>query len=307
MTAPSNELRGRRAENLLELRTYLGQIFSPKAIAQAGAFQPRPSDIIIATYPKCATTWTQQIVHGIRTGGSMDFEDIGETVPWFEAAHYMDLDINGPQSAEPRAFKTHVPWDHAPRGSRYIVVFRNPKDALLSFYHFLHGWLFVPDTISVEDFAFKMYFKGGPFGSYWQHVRSWWSQREQENFFFVTFDEMKHDLAGVVARLCNFLDIKLDESTAAKVVEQSEFKFMQGHKSKFDDYPLRAAIEKSVGLPPGNQPPKVRSGKVGGYKSEMSDEVSQAMDEIWKREMEETMGIRSYEEFCDIVASHNRR
>jgi aryl sulfotransferase len=25
-------------------------------------YRPRPDDIIIATYPKCGTTWTQQIV-----------------------------------------------------------------------------------------------------------------------------------------------------------------------------------------------------------------------------------------------------
>lgn len=35
-----------------------------------------PSDVIIATPPKCGTTWMQQIVHGLRSGGSMDFDEV---------------------------------------------------------------------------------------------------------------------------------------------------------------------------------------------------------------------------------------
>ncbi|MCG8423444.1 MAG: sulfotransferase domain-containing protein [Proteobacteria bacterium] len=304
--AQINDLRGRRAENIQELTVYLGQIFNAQAIAQAAAFEPRPSDVIIATYPKCGTTWMQQIVHGIRTGGSMNFNDITEVVPWFEIVHFMNIDINAPQEAEPRAFKTHVGWADAPKGARYIVVMRNPKDALLSFYHFLRGWIFVPDSISVEQFAFDLYCKGGPFGRYWDHVRSWWEQRDQDNYFFVTFDEMKSDLAGVVRAISGFLHIELDDQTVANVVKQSSFGFMQEHKSKFDDYPLRVAIEKAVGLPQGNQPPKVRAGKVGGYKGEMPDSVIEAMDALWKQEMEHKLGIRSYQEFCDRIADHHR-
>jgi len=34
------------------------------------------------TPPKCGTTWMQQIVHGLRTRGSMDFNEITRVVPF---------------------------------------------------------------------------------------------------------------------------------------------------------------------------------------------------------------------------------
>jgi hypothetical protein len=34
-------------------------------------FRPRPSDVIISPFAKCGTTWLQQIVHSLRTGGDM--------------------------------------------------------------------------------------------------------------------------------------------------------------------------------------------------------------------------------------------
>ncbi len=41
----------------------------------------------MVTSPKCGTTWVQQIVHQLRSRGSMDFEEISIPVPWIEMAH----------------------------------------------------------------------------------------------------------------------------------------------------------------------------------------------------------------------------
>eukprot|EP00968_Pinguiococcus_pyrenoidosus_P022004 scaffold2979_cov243-Pinguiococcus_pyrenoidosus.AAC.5 len=40
------------------------------------AFVPRAGDVFVVTYPKCGTTWMMQIVHGLRSGGSMDFGEV---------------------------------------------------------------------------------------------------------------------------------------------------------------------------------------------------------------------------------------
>lgn len=48
--------------------------------------RPRAGDILIVTSPKCGTTWVQQIVHQLRSRGSMDFEEISVVVPWIEMA-----------------------------------------------------------------------------------------------------------------------------------------------------------------------------------------------------------------------------
>ena len=110
------------------------------------AFQPEPTDIFVTPYSKCGTTWMQQIVHGLRTGGDMDFGEITEVIPWIELAYDLGLDPEAPQKATPRAFKSHLRWDEIPKGGRYIVVMRHPVDAFLSLFRFMEGWFFETDS-----------------------------------------------------------------------------------------------------------------------------------------------------------------
>src|SRR5512143_2666510 len=78
----------------------LGEIFSnfntTEGESQGRAYQPAPSDIFVMTPAKCGTTWMQQIVHGLRTRGSMDFDEITCVVPWIEMAADMGIDIYTP-------------------------------------------------------------------------------------------------------------------------------------------------------------------------------------------------------------------
>ena len=47
-------------------------------------FQPLESDILITTAPKAGTTWMQQILYQMRSGGDTDFDNIDTVVPWLE-------------------------------------------------------------------------------------------------------------------------------------------------------------------------------------------------------------------------------
>src|SRR5439155_3273110 len=143
----------KRAATLDELRQRKGTLASEESLRRGISFRPRPMDVLIATYPKCGTTWMQQIVHGLRTRGSMDFDEITRVVPWIEMAFDMGLDIQVPQVAVPRAFKTHWNLAQVPQGGKYIAVVRDPKDAMLSLYRFFEGWMIEKNSISLPEFA----------------------------------------------------------------------------------------------------------------------------------------------------------
>jgi hypothetical protein len=136
----------RRATTLAELQVKMGRLVSDAGFAAGLAFVPRPSDVIIASYAKCGTTWLQQMVHSLRTGGDLDFDDISRVVPWIETASDLGLDLDGTQRGEPRAFKSHLAFDQVPAGARYIVSVRDPRDALVSAYRFFEGWFFEPGS-----------------------------------------------------------------------------------------------------------------------------------------------------------------
>ncbi len=188
-------------------------------------FQPRPSDVIISPFAKCGTTWLQQIAHSLRTGGDMDFDDIYEVVPFIDLAPDMGIDLNGPQKAEPRLFKSHFGWDQVPKGCRYIVSFRDPQDAVVSFYYFMTGWLIEPGAIPLEEFVQYRALDREHGQDYWDHMASWLRQRDNPDVLLLTFEEMKQDLRRVVEKVANFIGVE-DEKSIATAVEHSTFEFM---------------------------------------------------------------------------------
>src|SRR5947208_9968598 len=119
----------RRATTLAELQAKMDRLVSEAGFAAGLGFVARPSDVIIAPFAKCGTTWLQQMVHSLRTGGDLDFDDVSRVVPWIETAQDLGLDLAAEQRGEPRAFKSHLAWDLVPKGARYIVAVRDPRDA----------------------------------------------------------------------------------------------------------------------------------------------------------------------------------
>merc|ERR1712166_1607144 len=64
------EVLGPRAEYL---HFYAVSEASRKA---AQDFEPRPSDVTVATYTKCGTTMMQQFIEMLRSEGKLDFDEI---------------------------------------------------------------------------------------------------------------------------------------------------------------------------------------------------------------------------------------
>ena len=65
-------------------------------------FKPRPNDVFVVTSPKCGTTWMQQILHQLRSGGDMSFDDIDDVIPVIEMAYDTEIDLEAEHKYQPR-------------------------------------------------------------------------------------------------------------------------------------------------------------------------------------------------------------
>lgn len=303
----NSTLTVKRAATAAELRERSGTVASEESVRAALSFRPRPDDVLIATYPKCGTTWLQQIVHGLRTRGSMDFDEITAVVPWIELALDLGIDLNAPQVAPPRAFKTHLNWRDIPKGARYISAVRDPRDVLVSAYHFAEGWRFEPGAISIATFAREFYLARPKGRRYWDYIASWWEQRNRGDILLLCFEEMKADLPSAVRDIVSFIGCALDEELLDIVVRQSSIEFMKTHNSQFDDHLVRRARNATRGLPPGGESSKVRAGRVGDHRRELPEEICAELDRIWKQEMEANFGLASYEAMRAQLADERAR
>jgi len=258
------------------------------------SYRPRPTDVVIAPFAKCGTTWLQQIFHCLRTGGDTDFDDISRVVPWIETARFVGVDLEAPQRAEPRGFKSHLSYDLVPKSARYIVALRDPKDALVSMFRFMEGWFIEPGAVTIEEFAGLWLADGGSDGDYWSHLASWWAQRDRADVLLLSYEAMTAQAEHSIRRVADFCDLPLDDDLLATTLERSSFAFMLDHKEQFDDLLMREAIERFGILPPGGEASKVRAGGVGAHRHELSPDIAAAMDAMWDRRIAPTLGFADY-------------
>lgn len=276
-----------RPGSVEELKALTG-FSTERGEARGKALIARPTDVFISPFAKCGTTWMQQIVHGLRSNGAMAFEEITAVVPWLELAHDMGLDPDAPQVAEPRAFKSHLHWEEIPKGGRYIVVFRDPVDAMLSLFKVFEGWWFEEGAISVEEFT--EYYLARHGHSYWDHAASWFRQRAREEILCVTFEEMKRDLPGIVARVAAHMG-GYPPGVQEIATRQAGFEFMKKHGKQFDDHLVRQARDAHGSLPPGGSATKVSTGRIG---ADVPGRVRAALDARWRETMGAEFGLASY-------------
>ena len=269
-------------------------------------FKPRASDVIIATTPKSGTTMMQHLVHGLRTGGSVDFEEINCVVPHIEYSKSIGMDLDVEQVATPRVYKTHECYDFCPKGAgRYIVVIRHPLDICPSLYSFLNGWLFPSQSISPDTFIrlFMLNRKYRPDDindrpSFFYVIESWWKRRNDDNVLFLFYEDIIENLAETVRKIAHFIGCgEGDEKLLELVTKQASKEFMLEHVSKFDSHVFRRIRNKACGLPEdiGRENAKVRREGDGIRRRHLSPEIVKEIDLAWKP-IEKLTGCASYDE-----------
>lgn len=282
----------KRAISLEELGQRLGRVFLKEEIMKGLAFQPRETDVVITPFAKCGTTWLQQIVHTLRTRGDMDFDDISRVVPWIETSAGLGINLDLEQRANPRAFKSHLPYGSVPKGGKYIVSCRNPGDALYSFYKFMEGWFLEPGAVSLDDFAVHHFIKSR---DYWTHLKSWWEQKEQPNVLFLAYEQMLKNPTVTIKQVAQFIDIPLDDALLVLTLEHSSIDFMLKYVNRFDDAMIRKLSEEKCDLPSGSDSAKVRQGTAGAHKQNLSPHIIAELDNVWNQEITQPLGFKNYE------------
>lgn len=279
-----------RATSFAELGALMAKMFDPEAAKAAKPLDIRPTDVVITPYAKSGTTWLQQMVHTLRTGGDMDFDDISRVVPWIETSPMLGIDINAEQRAEPRAFKSHLEYEKLPAGGKYINSVRHPGDVHYSHYKFMEGWFLEPGSITVDEYV-RAQIKER---NYWKHLISWWRVRQQPNVLFLCYENMLEDIEGTIRRVAEFIDVPLSEDLLARTREYVSIDFMKKHNDRFDDALMRKRSEEQCGLPPGSDSSKVRAGRKGDGQH-ISDSLLAELGVIWQEEVAGETGCADYE------------
>jgi aryl sulfotransferase len=216
-------------------------------------FRFRDDEVVIATYAKSGTTWTQQIVGQLIFGGDPNV-NVAELSPWLDLrVPPKEVKLAAVEAQSHRRFlKTHLPVEalvFSPK-AKYIFVARDGRDVVWSMYnHHARAnalWYeLLNDTpgrvggpIEPPPASIRQYFldwldrDGHPFWPFWENIRSWWAVRDLPNVLLVHFAALKADLPGEIARIAAFLDIEIDPARAPAILEHCSFDWMKAHAAK---------------------------------------------------------------------------
>ena len=293
-----------RPTNLNDMLEQSNRFYTPEATAHWQAFKTNPSDVIIATFAKSGTTWMQQIAHCLGTHGDMSFDEISVVVPWMEVAHDMGIDLNA-SKLKPRLYKCHLAADEVPGGANYIVLFRDPADVLLSYYHFMEGWFFEPGTIGLDEFADALLFETEGSFNYWHHLTSWWPWRDHEKVLMYCYEDMQPKIKSIVADVSRMEGIELTDDLLELTLELSSHDFMRENGQQFDEHATQAALDKICRLPPGGQASKVRRNVAGQKSAAITPEIRIKLKEHWQGRITSSLGFEDYASFRSALLQHN--
>ncbi|XP_042364287.1 sulfotransferase 2B1-like [Plectropomus leopardus] len=261
-------------------------VHTPKSLKYYEQFTFRPDDIVIATYPKSGTTWTQEIVPLIVSGGdpaSVETLPNWDRVPWLEEDRACILNLE--QRPSPRMFTTHFQYNMMPPSffevkPKVIYVMRNPKDVFTSSLHYHGTASFLVKPGSQSDFLHKFLDGKVMFGSWFDHVKSWLNAEHKECIMYISYEEMIMDLKDSVARIAQFLQKPLDAEVIDKIADRCLFQNMkQNNMSNYSTVPHELIDQTKSEF--------LRKGIAGDWKNQLTVAEAEYFDAVYKDSMKD--------------------
>ncbi|MBV9991712.1 MAG: sulfotransferase domain-containing protein [Alphaproteobacteria bacterium] len=219
-------------------------------------YKPRPGDVVVASFPKVGTTWTQRIV-SLLIFQSAAPVPIVQTHPWVDCRIQMPIDAMIAvleAQRHRRAMKSHLPFYALPIHDevKYIHIARGGLDACFSFHN--HSRNFTPQFIgNMQRVAQEDGDTGSPSpptpedprefflswielrgddvvpvaDAFFDMERSYWAERRRENLLMVHYNDLKADLSGEMKRVAAFLEIETPAALWPELVEAAQFEKMK--------------------------------------------------------------------------------
>ncbi|XP_054712118.1 sulfotransferase ssu-1-like [Uloborus diversus] len=208
--------------------------FSPNCFKEALTYKPSSNDVFIVTYPKCGTTWMQNIVLYIFRKGQ-ELEDTKDFIRM--CPHIEEVGLEGiERMTRPGAIKTHLPYNMMPYSpeAKYIFVARDPRDCCVSLYYHTRNNLKFGYWDGQFDEFFELFMAGEvEFNDYYDHLLGLYPHRNDSQVFFTKYEDMKRNAKEVVVNLSRFLGqeyidaIEKDNAVLNNILRFSGFDYMK--------------------------------------------------------------------------------
>lgn len=186
----------------------------------------RDDDLFIVSYPRSGNTWMRFLLANLLAPNeTITFRNIEDFVPDLHKSESPSLAARKGR----RYIKSHHPlYDHYPR---FIYIYRDGRDALVSYFHYLTGQRAFAGTF--EDFVFSE--RASKFGSWKDHVTGAmeFSAVHPDRVLLLQYEGMREDTREAAAKAAKFAGLPHDDAALAEAIAKSSFEKLKAIEANF--------------------------------------------------------------------------
>jgi hypothetical protein len=232
-----------------------------------------PDDVFLVSYPKSGNTWTRFLMANLAyPEKAPDFSNINDLLPDPEGMSKRNLEQ---AHRRPRILKSHHCFD--PRFPKVIYVVRDPRDVVLSEYHYDIKRRVLADDYPLQQFVSR-FVRGElnhPYGTWGENAASWYyTRRGDPRFLLVRYETLQSQALDEVRRIADFLGTSTDSARLSFAIEQSSAKRMRELEQKQSH--LWSSTRETR-----KDKPFVRSAKAGDWKEELPEASVAEIESAW--------------------------
>ena len=177
-----------------------------------------PDDVFLVSFPKSGNTWTRFLL------ANLIFPN--EPATWANIDHLIPCLVATPakifqRTPRPRIIKSHECFD--PRYPKVIYIVRDPRDVVLSQYHYSRKTRVIADDLPMETFVAQ--FLAGdtcPYASWGQNVATWlYTSQGSPRFLLLRYEDMIADTPRELEKIVHFLQLSVSTEQVTQAVERS--------------------------------------------------------------------------------------
>ena len=210
------------------------------------------------SYPKSGRTWIRYILVQLGVDDQILF-------------HHDGFEFND-GSLPPHNFDLSQRLEKYARVEKLVYLERDPRDVMVSLYFQITGRFkdFFGYKGSLSEFIRDDYFGAGNL----RHFRAMWKEfTDKQQFLTISYEECHRDTVKTLDKILNYYGFKIDAPQLVDAIKNADFSRMK-------------QLEESGSFPhPWLQPrqgsPKVRQGKVGGFRDVLNADDIRYLDDIY--------------------------
>lgn len=240
-------------------------------------------DILLNSYPKTGTNWlwemllmvlskTSEVTGGIKGPGMLEAvpPEVTEQLP------------------PPRLLNTHLKIKYLPKQAiekrlKMVLLLRNPKDVVVSFYVHTKGIRPYEYDGKFENYL-QMFMRGEvDYGSYPEYLKEWQTFiRKNPDYpvHVLYYEDLKKDCLGEMVKVCAFLGLEVEKDLLRQIVDNCQIdKLRQGKIENMSE-----ELKGSLGKVLKNNFTVYRKGQIGDWKNWFTVAQNEAFEQWWDNE-----------------------